>query len=158
MRASRRPGGVPDQLETEPIARRIAESVWTIDGDPWDTVTAGGSCGPQRCSLELMGTRDDIEGADAWTFSIDPAAGSVEVVEHTLAALPDELVESLDRLAREHEALDGLVLASARWFGPEGPEQFVLSYRGGDEEGSCSADVTVDAAARRIVDVVRGGC
>ncbi|HEX2884697.1 MAG TPA: hypothetical protein VHQ42_09000, partial [Candidatus Limnocylindria bacterium] len=31
MRASRRPGGVPDQLETEPIARRIAESVWTID-------------------------------------------------------------------------------------------------------------------------------
>lgn len=158
MRASRRPGGVPDELETRQIAERVAEAVWTVDGQPWDTMTVGGACGPQQCSLEVQGSRDGAEGADAWAFNVDPVSGSVDVVEHTLAALPLELVEDLDRLAREQEALDGLVLASARWLGPEGPERFVLSYRGGNEEESCSVDVTVDADGRRIVDVARAGC
>jgi hypothetical protein len=158
MRASRRPGGVPDEIETSQIAERVAEAVWTVDGEPWDTLTVGGACGPQQCTLEVQGARDGTEGTDAWAFSVDPVSGSVDVVEHTLAALPAPLVEDLDGLARDHETLDGLVRTSARWLGPEAPSRFVLSYREGDEEGSCSVDVTVDADGRRIVDVARAGC
>lgn len=158
MRASRRPGGVPGELQTEAIAARVAEAVWTIDGQAWDVATAGGTCGPQVCTLELQGARDGATGTDAWAFAVDPATGSVEVVQHTLAALPAELVTELDLLARGDGSLGELVLASTRWLGPEDPERFVLSYRGGDEEESCSADVSVDAAAGLIVDVARSGC
>ena len=53
MRDSRRPGGVPDQLETELIAATLAETLWTFGGKPWTTWPSAGSCGAQTCTLEV---------------------------------------------------------------------------------------------------------
>ncbi|HEX7197446.1 MAG TPA: hypothetical protein VF364_11515, partial [Candidatus Limnocylindria bacterium] len=35
MRDSRRPGGVPDEMQTDAIAAAVADAIWTIDGEPW---------------------------------------------------------------------------------------------------------------------------
>ena len=40
MRTSRRPGGVPDQLETA-IAATLAETLWTYGGEPWGPWPSG---------------------------------------------------------------------------------------------------------------------
>jgi len=161
MRTSRRPGGVPDQLETEQIAATLADTLWTYGGEPWTTMAIGGSCGTQTCSLEVAGTRPDSLGEDLWAFEIVPGTGSVTVASADLSALPTEIVDPLDDLARmlfRPGRLDGLVLASVRWLPPPSGGQFVLSYRSGGEEGSCGADVTVDAVMPEIVEDIPIDC
>ena len=64
MRSSRRPGGVPDQLETQAIAAALAERIWTFGGATWSTFSAGGSCGPVACTFEIGGTPPDAQGED----------------------------------------------------------------------------------------------
>lgn len=154
MRDSRRPGGVPDELETEAIADAVAGRIWTLDGEAWTTTTAGGSCGPRTCTLEVAGARPDSEGDDLWVFEVEPATATVEVVSTDLRALPPALVDHLDELTRSifPGTLQGLHLTNARWLPPPEESQFVVSYRYGDEERSaCGADITVDAAVRRVV-------
>ena len=155
MRDSRRPGGVPDELETDAIASSIAEAIWTIDGEPWSTMSAGGSCGPQTCTLEIAGADDDVQGEDLWVFEVTPASAAVEVVTAELRSLPLDLVDRLDGLTRSlfpWVDRDGLGLTSVRWLPPPDETQFVLSYRFGDEErSSCGYDLTVDAVAPGIV-------
>lgn len=154
MRDSRRPGGVPDQLETQPIAAAVAAAVVTFDGLPWTTMAASGSCGPDSCSLELAGTRPNSLGDDVWIFDVRPADGTVAVATTELRGLPNELLPAIDVLARSllpAAPLDGLLLTSVRWLPPPNGEHFVLSYRGGGEEGSCGLDLTLDAVAPGIV-------
>ena len=154
MRDSRRPGGVPDQLETEPIAAAVAGAVMTFDGLPWTTMAASGSCGPDSCTLEIAGTRPDSHGDDVWIFDVRPAEGTVAVTTAQLRGLPNELLPALDGLARSllpAATLDGLLLTSARWLPPPDGEQFALSYRGDGEEGSCGLDLTLDAVTPAIV-------
>lgn len=155
MRTSRRPGGVPDQLETDQIAATLADTLWTYGGEPWATMAIGGSCGTQTCSLEAAGTRPNSLGEDLWVFEIVPGTGSVTVASADLSAIPIEIVDPLDDLARmlfRPGRLDGLALASVRWLPPPSDGQFVLSYRSGGEEGSCGADVTIDAVLPEIVE------
>ena len=88
-------------------------------------------------------------------FEIAPGTGSVTVASADLSSLPIEIVDPLDDLARmlfRPGRLDGLVLASVRWLPPPSGGQFVLSYRSGGEEGSCGADVTIDAVMPEIVE------
>jgi hypothetical protein len=161
MRDSRRPGGVPAELQLEAIAADVADHLWTMRGEPWTAVTAGGSCGPTTCTLELSGSVDGSSGEDAWVFAVDPGSGSVEVVTADLHAVPDDIAIALDRLAREldrDDLLDGLLFTSVRWLPPPDEDRFRLAYRSGDEEGSCSVDLELDAVAGRITDVVPSGC
>lgn len=160
MRDSRRPGGVPDELETEAIAAEIAGSIWTIDGEPWTSMTIGGSCGPTRCTLDVGGARPGTVGEDLWSFEVIPASGEVVVLDATLRALPDDLVELADRVARDSGALGepaDLLLVSARWLGPD-TSRFALMYSSGNEEESCRVDVTVDVASGEVVDEAASGC
>ena len=161
MRTSRRPGGVPDQLETDAIASAVAGRIWTYGGEPWTTIAMGGTCGPQTCTLEAAGSRPDSLGEDLWVFEIVPNGGSVTLASATLAALPSELVQHLDDLARmllESGQLDGLILASAHWLPPPDTGQFALSYRSGGEEGSCRIDLIVDAAAAEVIEQTALDC
>lgn len=161
MRASRRPDGVPEALQDEGIARAVADAIWTVDGRPWRTISIGGSCGPQRCTLEVAGAGPDAAGDDAWAFAVEPATGAVELVAADLHALPASRVEELDAMARRADRsglLDGLVLGSARWLPPPDRDRFALSYRTGDEEGSCARDVILDAGRGELVDTTSTGC
>lgn len=148
MRDSRRPGGVPDELETERTARQIADAIWTIDGQPWETLSVGGSCGSSRCTLDVAGTRPDAMGEDVWTFAVEPGSGgSASVTGHNLGAVPGAIAMQADEVARASDAgkhLEGLVLASATWLPPPDADGLILAYRSGDEEGSCRRDVRVD--------------
>lgn len=154
MSESRRPGGVPDELETEAIAAAVATAISTFDGLPWTTMAASGSCGPDSCTLELAGTRPDGHGDDLWIFDVRPAEGTVVVLTAELRGLPNELLPALDGLARSllpAATLDGLLLTSARWLAPPLGGQFALSYRGDGEEGSCGIELTLDAVTPSIV-------
>lgn len=161
MRDSRRPGGVPVELQDEGIAAALADRLWTIGGQPFTDIAAGGSCGPTRCTLELSGSADGSSGEDVWVFAVDPATGSVEVVTADLHAVPANLATALDRLARGLDRdgrLDGLLFTSVRWLPPPDENRFLLAYRSGDEEESCSVDLELDAAAGRITDARQSGC
>lgn len=161
MRDSRRPGGVPDQLETEPIAAAVAAAVVTFDGLPWTTMAASGSCGTDSCTLEFAGTRPDRHGDDVWIFDVRPADGTVVVTTAELRGLPNELLPALDGLARSllpAAPLDGLLLTSVRWLPPPDGEQFAISYRGDGEEGSCGLDLTLDVVTPGIVGDVSPTC
>ncbi|HEX2844127.1 MAG TPA: hypothetical protein VHP64_02670 [Candidatus Limnocylindria bacterium] len=161
MRDSRRPGGVPEELQTDAIATALAEQVWTFDGRPWTSVVAGGSCGAEACTLELSGAGPEAAGEDVWVFDIDPSDGSVSLASADLHAVPSALAASLDELARATDGeglLDGLIVTSVRWLPPPDDGRFVLAYRSGEEEGSCVRDVTVDAA-RATAEIGAGsGC
>jgi hypothetical protein len=161
MRDSRRPDGVPDQLETDEIAAALADSIWTFDGRPWDTIVAGGSCGPEACTLELAGSSAGALGDDAWAFEVTPAYASVEPISVELMAFPADVAPQLDDLARNlvpAADVEGMLLANARWLPPPDEGRFVLAYRSGGEEGSCGLDVTLDAVAGVVVEQAPVGC
>lgn len=160
MRDSRRPGGVPEELQTDDIAAAVADLVWTFDGQPWDTIAAGGSCGGDSCTLELAGSPEGAAGEDVWVFEVQPATGAVSVASADLHGVPGGRVDALDSAARAaagDDLPDGLALTSVRWLPP--PETgFALAYRSGDEEGSCSVDVVLDATASRVEDLTASDC
>lgn len=161
MRESRRPGGVPDQLETDAIAAALAQRIWTIDGEPWATMSIGGSCGPVRCTLDVAGSRSDALGDDLYAFEIISASGEVAPLSADLRSIPPDLVTVLDRLARRAEPAidrDGLALASARWRPPPEHEAFALSYRSGDEEGSCELELSLNIASGGVEVSSADGC
>jgi hypothetical protein len=154
MRESRRPGGVPDELETDAIASALADAIWTLDGRPWTVISAAGSCGPSTCTLEISGAAAGAHGDDVWIFEIAPATGAVQPQTTDLRSMPTDLVGRLDQLTRSLVApamLDGLILTNVRWLPPPDDGQFVLSYRSGGEEGSCGVEVTLDAVAGDVV-------
>jgi hypothetical protein len=160
MAASRRPGGVPAQLQAPDVAAAVAERIWTFDGDPWEVMIAGGSCGPQTCTLELSGAGSGAAGEDLYVFGVEPAGASVETLEASLHALPEDLLPRLDQLARSTvEDLPGdVVLATTRWLPPPDDGRFALAYRSGGEEGSCRIDLVLDARAGVVLSSESAGC
>jgi hypothetical protein len=161
MRDSRRPDGVPEALQTGEVAAAVAAVLWTLEGDPWETISAGGSCGASTCTLELAGSAGAAAGEDLWVLSVDPEGAVVDVVSADLHAVPSDAVEALDRMARGAEgggALDDLLLTSVRWLPPPDAGRFVLAYRSGDEEESCSMDVELDIEMSTVTEVTTGGC
>lgn len=160
MRDSRRPGGVPDQLEIESIAAAVADAIWTFDGEPWTPIVAGGSCGPQACTLEIAGTPTDALGEDLWVFAVTPSSGDVELVTADLRGMPVDALASADDVLRQLQSLPpgNAALASGRWLPPPDAGVFVLNYRADGEEGTCGIDYTVDVEARLILDEVIVGC
>lgn len=152
MRESRRPGGVPDQLETDAIATAVAEQVWTIGGEPWALVGIGGTCGAQMCDLEVGGSRGGVVGEDLYLFSVDLDDGSVTLLDSVLLGLDPETVEALDIAARERweDNLSGYLLAAARWRAPPDEHRFELAYRSGGEEGSPQIDLILDVEAGTV--------
>lgn len=162
MRSSTRPGGVPTEVQTPAVADAIARTVWTVDGRPWETIAIGGFCGTATCTLDLAGAHLGRAGEDLWTVEVDLATGGVDPVVTDVRSLPWDLVDELDVLARSLDDdgdLGPMVLASTRWLPPPAePGRFVLSYRSGGEEGSCSRDVLLDADDGEIVERSASGC
>lgn len=158
MRASRRPGGVPDQVETDAVASQLAEVVWTYDGRPYPSLAIGGSCGPASCTLEVSGTPAGAAGSDLYSLSVDPASGALAVVAADLHGYPAALDTQLDRIARggvEPDLLDGMAIAGAAWQLPPRAGQFWVAYRSGGEEGSPGLDVLVDLVSATVLETRR---
>jgi hypothetical protein len=146
MADSRRPDGVPDELQNRQVAASVAHAAWTWDGAPWEALAVSGSCGPELCSLELVGTNGDGAG--------------VELVAADLHAYPRDLEADLDAAARaalDPERLEGLALVSARWLPPPDRDRYLLAYRSGGEEGAPRLDILLDLATGEVIDVMEGG-
>jgi hypothetical protein len=155
MRESRRPGGVPDEVETPEIADAIAAEIWTIGGEPWAVASIGGSCGPQACDLEVAGTPEGLAGEDLYLFRVEPSSGSVERTGSVLLGIEPETVAELDRLVRERYDgdLEDFALATVRWLPPPDEGRFILAYRSGGEEGSPAIDLEFDAASGEVIEM-----
>jgi hypothetical protein len=154
MRESRRPDGVPDELETNAIAAAVAEQIWTFDGEPWVELVIGGSCGPESCTLDVSGAPTGSLGDDVYAFQIDPAASRVDLLDATLQGVPAALGPQLDALARASrpDLLDegGSRLTTIRWQPPPNESRFLLSYRSGGEEGTPQVDLSVDVVTSEV--------
>jgi hypothetical protein len=153
MRDSRRPGGVPAELQTDEIAAAVANELWTWNGHPWPFLVIGGSCGPSSCSLEVAGTPPDAAGADLYVLGVDPTSAAVSVESSDLHGYPSQLEGQLKAIAQEVApgAVQGLRFASAQWI-PSAPGQYLLAYRSGGEEGSPGVDLLIDATTRTLLD------
>ena len=152
---SRRPDGVPAEIQRPDIAATLAQQIWTIGGRAWESTSVGGSCGPQSCDLELAGAPGGGAGEDLYVFRIDRASGSVELLQSVLLGLDPETVEVLDRLVRERvgSRLDGYGLATVRWLPPPEDGRYVLSYRSGGEEGSPALDLEFDTNTGEVTEM-----
>ena len=161
MRSSPRPGGVPDELETEAVAAALADRIWTFSGAPWPEIVAGGSCGPEHCTLEVAGAPPGALGEDLYVFGIVPATGDVELERAELRGLPQLLLTQLEALAvgaMPADALAGLRLTSVRWLTPPDDGMFVLSFRSGGDELSCGVDLTLDAPRASVTEQETVNC
>jgi hypothetical protein len=161
MRDSRRPGGVAEELQTDAVAAAVADTIWTVQGERWDTIATSGACDPGQCSLEIAGSAAGDAGEDVWLLSVDPATAEITVVNADLHGIPVDTADAIDRMARSvdgGEALDGLLLTSVRWHAPPEADTFALAYRSGDEEGSCAIDVRLDVVSGELTVVSMTGC
>ena len=159
MRDSRRPGGVPDELETDAVAAALAAALWTWDGQQWASWSVGGSCGPETCSLDVAGSPSTGAGTDLYSFVVDRVGGGVMLSSTDLHGHPPGLDARLDAIARgalEPAALDGLRLVSGRWLPPPDTDRYWLAYRSGGEEGAPRLDVLVDLASGKVLEVDDG--
>lgn len=152
MAESRRPDGVPDELQTQEVAAAVADAVWTLGGEPWTIVAIGGSCGADACDLEVAGSPERGTGDDVYFFRVDPETSEVELLQSVLLGLERRHVEGLDRFARDRwdGDLEDFALATARWLPPPDAGRFVLAYRSGGEEGSPGVDLLVDLEAGTV--------
>jgi hypothetical protein len=157
MRESRRPGGVPDEIETETVAEAVAASIWTWDGQPYPLLVIGGSCGPDRCTLEATGSPTEAAGSDLYAFSVIAQTGATELLESDLHGYPARLDLLLDGVARDQldaSSLTGLALTGATWLPPPQTGVFRALYRSGGEEASPGIDLLIDLLAGRVLDSV----
>jgi hypothetical protein len=156
MRESRRPGGVPDRLETDAVAEAISMLVWTWDGQPWDVLAIGGACGPRECTLDVAGSRQYMPGSDLYSFVVT-ADGGVTLLTSDLHAYDPSLDSILDRAARQAagDALNGLTYIGARWLVPPDSGRYWLAYRSGGEEGAPGVDLLLDLGSGEVVELRR---
>jgi len=156
MRESRRPGGVPDRLETDAVAEAVSMLVWTWDGQPWDVLAIGGACGPGECTLDVAGSRQGVPGSDLYSFVV-AADGGVTLLTSDLHAYDPSLDPTLDLAARQaaEDALDGLTYIGARWLVPPDSGRYWLAYRSGGEEGAPGVDLLLDLASGEVVELRR---
>ena len=154
IRESTRPGGVPDELETDAVAAAMADLIWTWDGQPWQTLSVGGACGETECGLEVAGSTDGMAGADLYAFAVDRAGGEVTLELSDLHAYPASLSEGLDQMARAEagDELADLAFVSARWLPPPDQGRYWLAYRTGGEEGAPGLDLLLDSATGAVVE------
>lgn len=154
MRLSRRPGGVPDELQTEAIAWAIADEIWTLGGAPWTSIVVGGSCGPTECTLEVSGAPAEAVAEDLWVFTITPASGAVAVASTVLRGMSPSLLDRADGVVRNSPSAPAseAILTSGRWLPPPDDGELILSYRTGAEIGACGVDYTVDVDGGTVID------
>jgi hypothetical protein len=154
MRDSPRPGGVPDELETDEIAAAVARELWTWGGQAWPSMQIGGSCGPASCSLEVGGSPRGAAGSDLYVLRVDLASSAVSVDNIDLHGYPAALDRDLKAAcsANAPNAVAGLAFTSARWIPPPDAGRFWVAYRSGGEEGSRGVDLLVDLATGELLD------
>ena len=154
MRESRRPDGVPAQLQTAEIAAAVANELWTWDGVAWPQLIIGGACGDATCTLEVSGAPADGAGADLYVLTIVPANAEVSVESTDLHGYPSALDAALQAAAEAAapNAVHGLAFVSARWLSPPDAGHYWVAYRSGGEEGSPGVDLLIDLASGDLLD------
>jgi hypothetical protein len=160
MRDSRRPGGVPDELETDALAGEVAAELWTWDGEPWTSWSVAGSCGVESCTLDVAGSAANGAGTDLYSFDVFRETGAVALASTDLHGYPPALEARLDAVARgslDAASLEGLSLVGVRWLPPPETDRYWLAYRSGGEEGAPRLDALLDLATGEIIEVDTGG-
>ena len=155
MADSRRPGGVPDRIETAAVAAQVANVIWTYDGRPYPSLVIGGSCGATSCTLEVSGQPIGGAGADLFVFSVTQPAGAVTLTTTDLHGYPsglDAQIEAVVRGGTDADRLAGLAYRAASWQLPPRNGWFWAAFRSGGEEGSPGLDVLVDLPARSVME------
>ena len=152
MRSSRRPGGVPAELQTTEIATAVARRLWTWDGSGWPELVIGGACGPESCSLDVAGSPEGA-GTDLYSFHIDPGTGRIITLSTDLHGYPPALDAQLRSVAeaKAARAIGKLSYTSARWLPPPDAGRYWAAYRSGGEEGLPGIDLLIDLAAGRVL-------
>jgi hypothetical protein len=155
MRDSRRPGGVPEALQTDEIAAAVAAELWTFDGRPWPQLVIGGACGPAICTLDVAGTPSAAAGSDLYSLSVDPDAASVTLDSGDLHGYPAALDGGLAEAGQAAlgDRIRGLAYTGARWLPPPDAGRFWVSYRSGGEEGSPGLDVLLEPATGEVLEI-----
>ena len=119
------------------------------------SLVVGGSCGPERCTVEVSGAPAGAAGADLYAFGVVPASGAVDLLAADLHGYPAGIDAILDRVARDAlqpEMLNGLALSAATWLLPPRIGFFRAAYRSGGEEGSPGLDVLIDLTRGTVVE------
>ena len=162
MRESRRPGGVPQQLQTDEIARLVAYKLWTFTGEPWMDLVIGGSCGPETCTLEVAGRPEGAAEDDLYVFTVTPATPTVEITTTELRGLTRSTANAVVDLLHAVEQLPDprvAIVPSVRWLPPPDEGRYVVTVRSETDAGGCAIDYAVDAVERRVVSTEVGpGC
>ena len=155
MRDSRRPGGVPDEIETIAVATQLAAAIWTYDGRAYPSLVISGSCGPASCTVEVNGTPAGAAGTDLYVMGVARPSGTVELQAADLHGYPSGLDATIDAVVRarlDAQQLDGLALAGATWQVPPRAGWFWAAYRSGGEEGSPGLDVLVNLPTGEVAE------
>jgi hypothetical protein len=155
MAGSRRPGGVPDRIETTAVAAQLAAAIWTYDGRPYPSLVIGGSCGATSCTVEVSGQPLGAAGADLFNLSVAQPGGAVTLAATDLHGYPsglDARIEAVARAGVDADRLAGLVYRAASWQLPPRSGWFWAAFRSGGEEGSPGLDVLVDLPAHAVIE------
>ncbi len=159
MRDSRRPGGVPDELETDALAGEVATALWTWNGEPWTSWSVSGSCGVESCTLDVAGSAANGAGTDLYSFDVMRDTGAVVLAATDLHGYPPDLEARLDAVARrslDAASLEGLSLVGVRWLPPPETDRYWLAYRSGGEEGAPRLDALLDLATGEVIELDPG--
>jgi hypothetical protein len=148
------------------IANVLADTIYTYDGQPYQRVYFGGSCGepPTLCDLTMTGVPPftaDPEVGDGYYWEVRPQIPLVTLTDAGLGGFPREIVDSLDTLARSLDTegrIGDRTLQSAQWAFPPPDDAFLLSYSHDlDVENPTLEDpsvyVKLERTARRILSI-----
>lgn len=148
-----------------PMLRRLASLIVTIDGQPYDRLVANGECDPSTgpgCDLRVSGfVRGAGHGSDDVTIRADRSTSWIpQLVDTTqLSSVPRPLIRAAEWIARHDPAAAAAIhgytsCCGATWF-PAQPGIIQLTYVRRCLEGAASAGVDL---ARAGGDVADTGC
>jgi hypothetical protein len=153
---------LPDRLRADWLAPRLADAIWTFDGQRYRELAISGSCDDNapRCDLHLSGlpafalNREEVDG---YTFNIDLTSQQVELAGRpSLKGFPAAAIPMLDSQVRALDELDQLrdmTLRYVTWAIPPPSDAYVLSYATGTQEGDRRLFVLFDRGAGEVISV-----
>jgi hypothetical protein len=131
---------LPAAIVNQQVAFKIAQAVWSWDGEPYRELAIQARCG-RGCDLSVGGVPAyESVGTDDYLFKIGspPAPDDFSLGDRpALEGYPAELEADLETMARSLAGpdLEGLSLMVSSWFPPPRDREFMLRFDDGNEEG-----------------------